>query len=445
MTLFNRTKTFSFLIFTISICYALFGTLPNNYGDPFVYLLLADNIFGEISQFELLRAPGYPLFLKIFSINLKFVYLITIFQILIFVFSAILIENEVNKHHKNSYIIYLLLAFPDITYMQTLMFPDGLILSFILLYTYSLLIKNFKLTFVISLILFSIKPYLLFVLIFSIIIYLEKYFLLINRLKIKYFFTLFFPILFYFFLPTHLVQPFYSKIKNEVLYINSTYECNKETIKINREDINKWFLNKKNVYTWRAGPIINKDIDIGCIKSINNSLSKSIINNIILNHPLEVVSNAGINFASSFSGVGTSDHITSMISEQFWIRHELITTGKIKPLQYGNQITILDQHLHPLLVNLNILIDKFNLFHIVIMNKIQSFVSFMIVLIVLFFLIKKKYNLECKNIFALNLNFAIMHSFFAMVIVDRYIFFIIILNMIIILFSLKNKYSENQN
>ncbi|MDA8835254.1 hypothetical protein N9N31_02900, partial [Candidatus Pelagibacter bacterium] len=109
MNFFDRTKTFSFLILTISICYALFGTLPSNYGDPFVYLLLAKDIFSGISQFEVLRSPGYPLFLKIFSINLKFVYLITIFQIIIFVFCAVLLEREVNKHHKKSYIIYLLL------------------------------------------------------------------------------------------------------------------------------------------------------------------------------------------------------------------------------------------------------------------------------------------------------------------------------------------------
>ena len=106
MNFLDKKNTFSFLIFTISISYSLFGTLPNNYGDPFEYLLLAKNIFTEFSFFELLRSPGYPLFLKIFSINLKFVYLITIFQIIIFVFCVILLEREVKKHHNKSFIIY---------------------------------------------------------------------------------------------------------------------------------------------------------------------------------------------------------------------------------------------------------------------------------------------------------------------------------------------------
>ena len=438
MNFFDRTKTFSFLILTISICYALFGTLPSNYGDPFVYLLLAKDIFSGISQFEVLRSPGYPLFLKIFSINLKFVYLITIFQIIIFVFCAVLLEREVNKHHKKSYIIYLLLAFPDITYMQTLMFPDGLIFSMICLYIYSLLIKNFKIIFFTSLILFSLKSYLLFIPIFSLIILFENYFLLISKLKIKYFFTLIFPIFFYIFTPTHLVQPFFTKINAENLSIDFTKNCNTERVTINREDVNDAFLNKINVYTFRNGPIIVKDINTDCIKSFNNYLSRSIINDIILNQPIEVSSNIVINFASSLSGIGTSDHITSMISEQFWIRHESIINNEIKPLQYGNQITILDQHTHPLLVNLNILIDKFNLFHIVIMNKIQLIISMILIFIALFFVLKKRYTVECKNIFALNLNFAIMHGIFAMVIVDRYIFFVLLFNIVIILFSLKN-------
>ena len=72
------------------------------------------------------------------------------------------------------------------------------------------------------------------------------------------------------------------------------------------------------------------------------------------------------------------------------------------------------------------------------MNKIQLVISMILIFIALFFVLKKRCTVECKNIFALNLNFAIMHSIFAMVIVDRYIFFVLLFNIVIILFSLKN-------
>ena len=71
-------RYFSFLILTISICYSVFGNYPNNWGDPYNYLEIANDLHGS----SLTRFIGYPLYLKIFSFDLKFIYLPTIFQII---------------------------------------------------------------------------------------------------------------------------------------------------------------------------------------------------------------------------------------------------------------------------------------------------------------------------------------------------------------------------
>ena len=125
-----KKRYLSFLALTVSICYSLFGNYSNNWGDPLNYLSIAQSI----DSFNLMRFLGYPLFLKISSINLYFLFLPIIFQIALFIFSITTLENQLNKFFKQSYLIYLLMAFPDITYLHTLMFPDSLILSMICLY-----------------------------------------------------------------------------------------------------------------------------------------------------------------------------------------------------------------------------------------------------------------------------------------------------------------------
>ena len=92
MPLLEKVKTFSFIILIISFCYSIFGTFPHNEGDPIDYLGLAKNL-----EFDLMRSPGYPIFLKIFSLNLRFLYIPTIIQICLFILSILLVERELNK------------------------------------------------------------------------------------------------------------------------------------------------------------------------------------------------------------------------------------------------------------------------------------------------------------------------------------------------------------
>lgn len=419
---FIQKRYFSFLILTISICYSLFGNYPNNYGDPLNYLSIANSI----GDANLMRFPGYPLFIKVFSFNLYFLFLPTIFQICIFISSIILLENEVSKSFKKSYLIYLLMAFPDITYLHILMFPDSLILSMLCLYVYFLIKNNFLFLFLISIILLSLKSYLIFIIIFTLIIFLEKKITLISEYKIKYFYSIIFPLCFYIFLPNHLVQPFFSKINTEVLKINIQEKCDMENINITEQDI---FLNKKDI---QFGAIILKKVPQKCHKNLEKKTSRIIINQIVTSHYDEILINTISNFFASFSGIGNNDHITSMIKTDYLNKIKLIKEDKFKFLNINDFTNIKNKTISPYIINSNTLIDKFNLFHIIILNNLQILTSFLIMLFSTFFFFKNKKIELANNLMALNINFSLMHCFFGINIPDRYLFYVLIFNLIII-------------
>jgi len=425
---------FSFLILTISICYSLFGNYPNNWGDPKVYLDIASN-FDDLS---LTRFLGYPLYLKIFSLNLRLIYLPAIFQVIIFVISIILLEREINKKNDKSYFIYLLMSLPGITYTHILMFPDSLVLSMLCLYVFFLLRNNFLSLFLISLILFLLKSYLIFIILFTLLFFFEKKFLLIKKIKIKYFFTFIFPILFYIFLPNHLVQPFFSKTEINNLYFNYQVNCNSKIINISENDI---YINKSHI---QFGSILRKktDFDENCYSSIEKKISRLIINNIFKNNFDDVFDKTVLNFISSFSGIGTNNHITSMIGVDFFNKTELLKNDQISGLDYKIFNKIQDKSISNKVLNINSLIDKFNLLHIVIFTKLQFLISIMMLLTIFFLLFKKKNNFYVSNLFALNINFAIMHAFFALAVDDRYVFFVLLFQIITILL-LTNKTSKS--
>jgi hypothetical protein len=419
---FKQKRYFSFLILTISICYSLFGNYPNNYGDPLNYLSIANSI----GDANLMRFPGYPLFIKVFSLNLYFLFLPPIFQVCIFIFSITLLENEVSKSFKKSYLIYLLMAFPDITYLHILMFPDSLILSMLCLYVYFLIKNNFLFLFLISIILLSLKSYLIFIIIFTLIIFLEKKITLISDYKIKYFYSIIFPFFFYIFLPNHLVQPFFSKINTEVLKINIQEKCDMENINVTEEDI---FLNKKDI---QFGAILLKKFSQKCHKNLEKKISRIIINQIVTSHYDEIIINTISNFFSSFSGIGNNDHITSMIKADLLNKIRLIKEDQFKFLNINDFTNIKYKTISPYIINSNTLIDKFNLFHIMILNNLQILASFLIMLLSTFFFFKNKKVELSNNLMAININFSLMHCFFGINIPDRYLFYVLIFNLIII-------------
>lgn len=419
-------RYFCFLVLVISICYSIFGNFPNNWGDPIEYLHQAENF-----RLNLTRFIGYPFFIKIFSLNLYIIFIIPIIQTIIFIFSVVLLESEINKKNKKSYFIYLLSAFPDITYMHTLLFPDSLILSLLCFYIYFLIKKKILSLVLISILLFLLKSYLIFIIIFTGIIIIENKFLFLKNLKIKFFFPIIIPIAFYLFLPNHLVQPFYAKIKTDKMVINYKTTCDSKEIILNEGNI---FLNKRNISN---GSILKNDINLNhdCFYSIEKEVSRHIINQVIINHHKEVINKIIFNFISSFIGLGIESHVTSMVGVNLdsmlkFIKYDEINGG----LDYKNISTLLkNKNISDKIVNINTLIDKFYLLHIVIFDKIQIFVSIILFVLFLTLYYKKKNSTFCDNILALSINFSIMHSIFALVISDRYIFFVSLFYIVIIL------------
>ena len=432
-------RYFCFLVLVISICYSIFGNFPNNWGDPLEYLHQAENF-----RLNLTRFIGYPLFIKIFSLNLYIIFIIPIIQTIIFIFSVVLLESEINKKNKKSYFIYLLSAFPDITYMHTLLFPDSLILSLLCFYIYFLIKKKILSLVLISILLFLLKSYLIFIIIFTGIIIIENKFLFLKNLKIKFFFPIIIPIAFYLFLPNHLVQPFYAKIKANNMIINYKTTCDNKQIIIYEGNI---FLDKRNILN---GAILKNDINFNhgyfysvnyvnlndvCFYSIEKEVSRHIINQIIINHHKEVINKVIFNFISSFIGLGIESHVTSMIGVNLDSMFKFIKNDEINGgLDYKNISTLLkNKNISDKIVNINTLIDKFYLLHIVIFDKMQIFISIILFGLTLTLYYKKKNNIFCDSILALSINFSIMHSIFALVISDRYIFFVSLFYIVIIL------------
>jgi hypothetical protein len=424
-----KKRYFSFLALTVSICYSLFGNYPNNWGDPLNYLSIAQSI----DSFNLMRFLGYPLFLKISSINLYFLFLPIIFQIALFIFSVTMLENQLNKLFKQSYLIYLLMAFPDITYLHTLMFPDSLILSMICLYIHFLIKNNYLYLILISIIIFLLKSYLIFIIIFTLIIYLEKKIFLLKKYKIKYYFSIIFVFFFYIFLPNHLVQPFYSKISTESLKFTLEEKCDMKNTILTEKDI---FINKKDI---QFGSILLKNFSSNCHSSLEKKISRKIINQIIFNHYDEILKNTILFFFSSFSGIGNNDHITSMIKVDFMNKIRLIKENQFDFLSIDQFNLIKDKKISPYIINANTLIDKFNLIHIVILNNLQILVSFSMMLLSIFYFLKINKIKIANNLMALNINFSLMHCFFGINIPDRYLFYVLIFNLIIILTSFYEK------
>ena len=112
-----NVRIVSFYIFTISLCYSLFALYPNNWGDPLDYLTQAKSI-----NFSIVRFYGYPIFIKITSFNLQFLYLPILLQYFFYVFSVLYLEKKLKKYSKYSFLIILFASFPKFIYMNNLLF-----------------------------------------------------------------------------------------------------------------------------------------------------------------------------------------------------------------------------------------------------------------------------------------------------------------------------------
>jgi hypothetical protein len=128
-----------------------------------------------------------------------------------------------------------------------------------------------------------------------------------------------------------------------------------------------------------------------------------------------------------------------MIKVDFMNKIRLIKENQFDFLSIDQFNLIKDKKISPYIINANTLIDKFNLIHIVILNNLQILVSFSMMLLSIFYFLKINKIKIANNLMALNINFSLMHCFFGINIPDRYLFYVLIFNLIIILTSFYEK------
>tara|TARA_B100000767_G_scaffold227884_1_gene218044 strand:+ start:158 stop:1450 length:1293 start_codon:yes stop_codon:yes gene_type:complete len=413
---FENLAKFTHYFFFSSILYCIFFLQPNNYGDPNNYIDIAISL----NSANLLRFPGYPLFIKITSLNTNLLYITIIVQFLIYIIATLSLEKVLKKYSKFYFFPTLILSFPKIVYMQMLLFPDGLILSLLILLICNILNEiNYK-SILIALILFLFKSFFIFLLIIIIFLLLKK-----PKLNIILYF-IFIPFIlgFYLFQPEFFVQFLHSKVKNYKFDIGEIEYCD---YKFKQIDI---AINIQHGFYFPVYQKDNLDNKLACDeKSISKNLSKLIIIKMIKEKPTEILIFHGETFLNSLRGMphqGT-EHLTSMIKD-YYLEHNIFLEN-LKSLGFENK----PNH------SKNILIDKIKKIHLAYEDLILRFIATIIFFINIgFFIFNKGRNIN-DPIYILLVNYALFYSFFSGIVADRHIIINIIINTIIFVINISNK------
>jgi hypothetical protein len=413
---FDRLAKFTRYFFFSSILYCIFFLQPNNYGDPNNYIDIAISL----NAAHLLRFPGYPLFIKITSINTSLLYITVVVQFLIYIVAIFSLEKVLKKYSKFYFFPTLILSFPKIIYMQMLLFPDGLILSLLIFLICNLLNEiNYK-TLLIALVLLLIKSFFIFLVIIIIFLLLKK-----PKLNILIYF-LFIPFIlgFYLFQPEFFVQFLHSKVKDykydigEITYCD--YKFKQKDISI---DIQKGFY----FPVYQKNNLVNK---LSCEeKNISKNLSKLIIIKMLKEIPIEILNLHKNVFLNSLKGMphqGT-EHLTSMIKD-YYLEHDLFLEN-LKSLGFEKKPNY----------SKNILIDKIKKIHINYEDLILRYIATTIFFInVAFFIFNKGRNIH-DPIFILLINYSLFYTFFSGLVADRHIIINLIINIVILVISMSGK------
>jgi len=112
-------------------------------GDPNDYLHLARDLFSMETLSNFNRFIGYPIFIKISSLNLAQLNLTFVVQSLIFLIALYYFAHSISSKPLIRLLIYFPAFIPAVAYLPKLLFPDCLLLSFLLLFCASLLQKHF--------------------------------------------------------------------------------------------------------------------------------------------------------------------------------------------------------------------------------------------------------------------------------------------------------------
>lgn len=122
---------FFFLAMLHAIVYFTIAT--DNNGDPNEYLAIARSLFTFNAPINPNRFIGYPLFVKLTSLNLAWLNFTFLVQHLIFLFCLWIFAKQITDSPLFRVLIYLPAFIPAVIYLPNLLFPDCLILSLLLL------------------------------------------------------------------------------------------------------------------------------------------------------------------------------------------------------------------------------------------------------------------------------------------------------------------------
>lgn len=122
-----------------------FTVATDNNGDPNEYLEVSRTIFSNSWSVNVLRFFGYPLFINITSLGLTTVNLTFLAQHAIFLFALRFFAIKITSIPLLRALIYLPALIPAVGYLPNLLFPDSLILSFLLFFSACLYVRNYRL------------------------------------------------------------------------------------------------------------------------------------------------------------------------------------------------------------------------------------------------------------------------------------------------------------
>lgn len=167
------------VVFTTLLVYIsliIFSIPTDLNGDPNDYLYLARHLFSLETLSNFNRFIGYPIFIKISSLNLAQLNLTFVVQSIIFLVALYYFARSISSNPLIRVLIYLPAFIPAVAYLPKLLFPDCLLLSFLLLFCASLLRKHFFLGALFASILILIKLVFVFCVPFWLV-----YFLIIQK------------------------------------------------------------------------------------------------------------------------------------------------------------------------------------------------------------------------------------------------------------------------
>lgn len=145
-------------------------------GDPNDYIRIARNLSMEEVFSGLHRFVGYPLFIKLVSLNLAQLNLVFIGQLFIYLISLRIFASSISSDSAIRAFIFLPGFLPSIAYLPKLLFPDCLLLSIFLIFSAALLKKRFLASFICALSLIFIKLAFVFTFFFCVAFYFSAKF-----------------------------------------------------------------------------------------------------------------------------------------------------------------------------------------------------------------------------------------------------------------------------